>query len=92
MMRPSNKEIKAALLLARRNVEQGKYGGYICNCLPDNVAGAYLRNFISNAINYNATLGAWVWHNVIGEDNPFPNKEEMVAYRLRWIDYMLEGL
>lgn len=92
MMRPSNKEIKAALLQARDNVKQGKYGGYICNCLPSNVAGAYLRSFISNAINGNATLGAWVWHNVIGEDNPFPSKEEMVAYRLRWIDYMLEGL
>lgn len=92
MMRPSNKEIKAALLKARHNVEQGKYGGYICNCLPDNVAGAYLRSFISTAINDNVTLGAWVWHNVVGEDNPFPSKEEMRAYRLRWIDHMLEGL
>lgn len=90
--RPSNKEIKDALLKARHNVKQDKYGGYICNCLPDNVAGAYLRDFISNAIGDNATLGAWVWHNVVGEDNAFPRKEDMKAHRLRWIDYMLEGL
>lgn len=92
MRRPSNKEIKAALLQARRCLEQGKYGGYICNCLPDNAAGAYLRSFISSAMNGNVTLGAWVWHNVIGEDNPFPSMKDMKTYRLRWIDYMLEGL
>lgn len=92
MMRPSNKEIKAALLQARRCLEQGKYGGYICNCLPNNTAGEYLRDFISDAIGNSDTLGEWVWYNVIGEDSPFPNMEDMKTYRLRWIDYMLEGL
>ncbi len=92
MLRPSNKELKAALLEARRKVEQDEYGGYICNCLPHNVAGVYLQDFISNAIGDNATLNAWVWHNVVGEDNPFPSVKDVKAYRLRWIDYMLEGL
>ena len=92
MHRPSNKEIKDALLEARENIRSGQYGLYICNCLPDNDAGYYLREFVSEAIEGYATLGSWVWHTQVGVDKAFPNAEDMKAYRLRWIDYMLEGL
>lgn len=93
MKRPSNKELKAALLEARSNIKSGKHGGYICNALPNDDAGYYLRDFIGKAIgdDYD-TLGSWVWHNHIGIDQPFPSVKDMKVYRLRWIDYMLEGL
>lgn len=92
MYRPSNKELKLALLEARQYLKEGRYGGYICNCLPNNVAGEYLRDFISDAIGDNDTLCGWVWKNVIGEDKPWPAAADMKAYRLRWVDYMLGGL
>lgn len=90
MMRPSNKEIKAALLEARNKIESEKEE-FICHALPrDDDAGDYLRNFIASAIYPEHTLNGWVVSNV--NDLSYPRKQSMKAYRLRWIDYMLEGL
>lgn len=90
MLRPSNKEIKAALLQARNKIASDEEE-FLCHALPRNDdAGDYIRDFIMKAIYPEDTLNGWVCSNV---DNPiYPMCQSMKAYRLRWIDYMLEGL
>lgn len=89
MMRPSNKEIKAALLEARANITADKEE-FLCHALPRDDAGDYIRSFIMQAIYPEDTLNGWIVSNV--NDPSSPTKQSMKAYRLRWIDYMLKGL
>lgn len=89
MLRPSNKEIKAALLQARANIMADKEE-FLCHALPRDDAGDYIRSFITQAISPEDTLNGWVVSNV--NDLSYPTKQSMKAYRLRWIDYMLRGL
>jgi len=86
-MRPSDKEIKAALLKARAKIESDE-DEFLCNALSHDDAGNYIRSFITKAINPEDTLNAWVYRNI----GCWARRSEMRVYRLRWIDYMLEGL
>lgn len=91
MRRPSNIQIKKSLKIAYERIKSD-YSEFICHALEDTPAEEYLKYFIHNAISGYTALGSWVWHNHIGIDQMFPSGEDMKAYRLRWIDYMLEGL
>lgn len=90
MMRPCNEQIKAALLEARAKIESGEEE-FLCHALTrENAVGGYIRNFIMKAIYPEDTLNGWICSNVY--PSIFPMHQDMKAYRLRWIDYMLEGL
>ncbi len=49
MNRPSTKEIKRALMIARNNIQYHSEE-FVCNALPNDEVGDYLRNYIMNAL------------------------------------------
>lgn len=89
-------DIKKCLSSVYTDIASGD-AEFICHAIGDSRASEKVKKYLHEFIRFhvmhdkydNDTLNSWVYRNQSMGDE-FPSDEDMLVYRLRWIEYMMD--